>query len=78
MTDNHDELEPPFDILEPAEWQGPVIFNSPHSGSIYRIAAASIRRPFCPPPGSRSRNCGDPRILSSTSCSPAWCGGAFR
>ena len=31
----HDELNPPFDILEPAAWRGPIIFNSPHSGSIY-------------------------------------------
>jgi len=31
----HDELNPPFDIIEPAAWRGPIIFNSPHSGSIY-------------------------------------------
>jgi N-formylglutamate amidohydrolase len=31
----HDELNPAFDILEPAAWRGPIIFNSPHSGSIY-------------------------------------------
>ncbi|MBV8745192.1 MAG: N-formylglutamate amidohydrolase [Xanthobacteraceae bacterium] len=31
----HDELNPPFDILEPSAWRGPIIFNSPHSGSIY-------------------------------------------
>jgi N-formylglutamate deformylase len=31
----HDELNPPFDILEPAAWRGPIIFNSPHSGSVY-------------------------------------------
>src|SRR6266436_7127208 len=44
MTDNHDELEPPFEILEPAETQGPVVFNSPHSGSIYPPAFLSAAR----------------------------------
>src|SRR3982075_1079402 len=52
MSDNRDELEPPFEILEPAEWQGPVVFNSPHSGSIYpptflsaaRLDLAQLRR----------------------------------
>src|SRR5882672_7065589 len=44
MSDNRDELEPPFEILEPAEWQGPVVFNSPHSGNIYpRAFLASAR-----------------------------------
>jgi N-formylglutamate amidohydrolase len=44
MTDNRDELEPPFEILEPAETQGPVVFNSPHSGSIYPPAFLSAAR----------------------------------
>ena len=52
MTDTPDELEPPFDILEPAEWRGPLIFNSPHSGNIYppaflaaaRLEIAQLRR----------------------------------
>jgi len=35
MSEVKDELDPPFEILEPAEWRGPVVFNSPHSGSIY-------------------------------------------
>jgi N-formylglutamate amidohydrolase len=35
MTTAHDELDPPFDILEPQDWRGPIVFNSPHSGSIY-------------------------------------------
>jgi N-formylglutamate deformylase len=35
MPAAHDELNPPFDILDPPVWRGPVIFNSPHSGSIY-------------------------------------------
>ena len=32
---SHDELDPPFDILEPEHWRGPVVFNSPHSGTVY-------------------------------------------
>ena len=44
MSDNRDELEPPFEILEPAETQGPVVFNSPHSGSIYPPAFLSAAR----------------------------------
>ena len=35
MRDAKDELDPPFEIIEPAEWRGPVVFNSPHSGSVY-------------------------------------------
>jgi N-formylglutamate amidohydrolase len=46
------ELSPPFEIVEPAEWRGPIIFNSPHSGSVYpreflhasRIDLAALRR----------------------------------
>ena len=30
-----DEFDPPFEIHEPAEWRGAVVFNSPHSGNIY-------------------------------------------
>src|SRR6478752_2403150 len=52
MSEVKDELDPPFEILEPAEWRGPVVFNSPHSGSIYprafltasRLEIASLRR----------------------------------
>ena len=29
------ELSPPFEIVEPAIWRSPIIFNSPHSGAIY-------------------------------------------
>lgn len=29
------ELDPPFEIIEPAICRAPVLFNSPHSGSIY-------------------------------------------
>ena len=46
------ELSPPFEIVEPAEWRAPIIFNSPHSGSVYpheflhasRIDLAALRR----------------------------------
>ncbi|CCD84749.1 putative N-formylglutamate amidohydrolase [Bradyrhizobium sp. ORS 285] len=51
MTDFEGEL-PPFEIMEPAEWRAPIIFNSPHSGSVYpdefllasRIDLPSLRR----------------------------------
>ncbi len=35
MSECRDELEKPFEVLEPAQPRGAVIFNSPHSGSIY-------------------------------------------
>ena len=35
MPEPKDELDTPFEILEPAECRGPVVFNSPHSGKIY-------------------------------------------
>jgi N-formylglutamate deformylase len=52
MTDIHEELEPPFEVLEPADWLGPLVFNSPHSGNIYpppflaaaRLDLAQLRR----------------------------------
>ena len=28
MSELKDELDPPFEILEPAEWRGPIVFNS--------------------------------------------------
>ncbi len=31
----NDELDPPFEIIEPEHWRGPVLFNSPHSGRVY-------------------------------------------
>lgn len=47
-----DEQSPPFEIVEPTVWRAPVIFNSPHSGSVYppeflnasRIDVAALRR----------------------------------
>src|SRR6201994_1968150 len=52
MTQLDGELSPPFEIEEPAAWRAPIIFNSPHSGSIYpvdfldasRIDIAALRR----------------------------------
>src|SRR5947207_3471419 len=52
MRELKDELDPPFEIIEPAEWRGPVVFNSPHSGNIYpraflataRLDLATLRR----------------------------------
>jgi len=52
MSELKDELDPPFEILEPAEWRGPVLFNSPHSGNVYsrgflsasRLDLATLRR----------------------------------
>ena len=47
-----DEFDPPFDVIEPDHWRGPVVFNSPHSGSVYpraflvsaRLDHATLRR----------------------------------
>ena len=52
MTRFDGETSPPFEIVEPADWRAPVIFNSPHSGSDYpddflaasRIDLAALRR----------------------------------
>ncbi len=52
MTRFDGEQSPPFEIVEPAVWRAPIIFNSPHSGSIYpgefleasRIDLPTLRR----------------------------------
>jgi len=44
MGENRDELDPPFEILEPADTAGPVLFNSPHSGSVYPRAFLAVSR----------------------------------
>jgi N-formylglutamate deformylase len=52
MSKIREELDPPFEILEPVECKGPVLFNSPHSGSTYprafltdsRLDIATLRR----------------------------------
>src|SRR6267154_2481837 len=46
------ELDPPFEVIEPFECRSPVVFNSPHSGSIYpraflesaKLDLATLRR----------------------------------
>ena len=35
MTRFDGKSPPPFEIMEPADWRAPIIFNSPHSGSAY-------------------------------------------
>src|ERR671925_252544 len=52
MTQPQDELDPPFETIEPSQWRGPVLFNSPHSGRVYprgfllaaRLDLATLRR----------------------------------
>ncbi|MGH7227204.1 MAG: N-formylglutamate amidohydrolase, partial [Gemmataceae bacterium] len=44
MTRLDGELSPPFEIVEPAEWRAPIIFNSPHSGAAYPDAFLSASR----------------------------------
>ncbi|HEU4659178.1 MAG TPA: N-formylglutamate amidohydrolase [Pseudolabrys sp.] len=52
MSHIRDELDPPFEILEPARTAGPLVFNSPHSGATYpreflsaaRLDIAALRR----------------------------------
>lgn len=38
------ELEPPFEVLEPADVQTPIVFDSPHSGSRYPRAFLAASR----------------------------------
>src|SRR5688500_193400 len=44
MPDVNDEFDPPFEIIEPVESRGPVVFNSPHSGQIYPRAFLNASR----------------------------------
>jgi N-formylglutamate deformylase len=52
MTQLRDEFDKPFEIIEPAQPVGAVVFNSPHSGNIYprefvasaRLDLAALRR----------------------------------
>ena len=52
MSQIDGEMSPAFEIVEPLDWRAPVIFNSPHSGSVYppdflsasRIDLAALRR----------------------------------
>jgi N-formylglutamate amidohydrolase len=44
MNAQIDELDPPFEILEPPQCRGAVVFNSPHSGRVYpRAFLAAVR-----------------------------------
>lgn len=52
MAETDGQFSPPFEISEPPHWRAPIIFNSPHSGSVYpgsflaasRIDIAALRR----------------------------------
>ena len=52
MNQQQYELDPPFEVIEPAERRGSLMFNSPHSGSVYpraflaasRLDLATLRR----------------------------------
>ena len=72
MDDIRDELDPPFEILEPAAMAGPVIFNSPHSGSVYPPDFLAVSR----------LDLGDPAplrgLLRRRADRPAWSSAAFR
>ena len=35
MSEIRDDLDPPFETIEPPAVRAPVLFNSPHSGSTY-------------------------------------------
>jgi len=35
MSEFRDELDPPFEVIEPPLCRAPILFNSPHSGSTY-------------------------------------------
>jgi N-formylglutamate amidohydrolase len=44
MSEAKDEFDLPYEIIEPGEWRGPVVFNSPHSGSVYPRAFLTSTR----------------------------------
>jgi N-formylglutamate amidohydrolase len=44
MTRFDGEQSSPFEIVEPLKWRAPIIFNSPHSGSIYPDAFLNASR----------------------------------
>jgi N-formylglutamate amidohydrolase len=44
MSDVRHELDPAFEITEPAAYSAPVLFNSPHSGSTYPHAFLELSR----------------------------------
>src|SRR5580700_11592314 len=52
MLEVQDEFAPSFEVIEPAECRGPILFSSPHSGRVYprsfllasRLDLATLRR----------------------------------
>ena len=52
MLEAQNELDPPFEAVEPVQCRGPLLFNSPHSGRVYpreflrtsRLDLATLRR----------------------------------
>jgi N-formylglutamate deformylase len=44
MSEIRDKPDPPYEVLEPADCRGPVLFNSPHSGSTYPRAFLAASR----------------------------------
>src|SRR6202051_2334473 len=56
MNVHSDELDPPFEVLEPAELRGPVAFNSPHSRRVYPRAFLAAA-PLDLAPLRRSEDC---------------------
>lgn len=44
MTQLDRKLSPPFEIVEPVIWRAPIIFNSPHSGSVYPLEFLNVSR----------------------------------
>jgi len=52
MSEFRDELDPPFEVIDPPVCRAPILFNSPHSGSTYpreflavsRLEIATLRR----------------------------------
>lgn len=44
MTEFDGDFSPPFEIAEPEIWRAPIIFNSPHSGSVYPNAFLNASR----------------------------------
>ena len=80
MTELSAELDPPFDVLEPVECQGPIVFNSPHSGHVYPRAFLVATRLDLP----TLRRSEDSFVdeLFASSCGPramsGWCGAGTR
>src|SRR6202048_2108665 len=44
MTQFDGDLSPPFEIVEPAAWRAPILFHSPHSGSVYPLEFLNASR----------------------------------